>query len=314
MLGLNYPYEKAAILLEHLATERTSSGAIANALATFADAFPDTSTDVTTSEAGNGHTWHLTTRQDEGQPPEEIVFTVQGVILQCDLPPVVRPYGRFVSPRHVQQRVLLTGLNTATFSRALDGLARVDSLLRKAIRDNEGHVITGNTDGFTTIDVANRYFTSKRFANDEHHIGFTTDVDPKGILNDLRGEAFVHTADNVVEFYQRLNTNGDQRFKKIPPSTISEGDIVEVQITVSLVEHSAGKGRNTNVQYFTKLVLRTLTLLDKSYSKVSQPLIAKTNTRPILKRKVGYTEEETKTAEQRMKRMVIDTTTGSRHS
>ncbi|KAK7032389.1 hypothetical protein VNI00_013137 [Paramarasmius palmivorus] len=241
-----------------------------------AQAIPDNTIELTTSESVNGHTWHLTTVEDEGHTPEEVVFTLHGIIMQCDLPPIIRPYGRFVSPKHLQQRVLLTGLNTTTFSHGMDGLTRLDSLLRQAIRDVHPKPIPGLTEGHTTVDIANRYFTSKRVANEEHHVGFPKNVDPKGILDDIRGDAFVYTADNVVEYYQRQVVNDIQRFKPIHPSHINKGDIVEIQLTLNLVEHASGKGRNTNIQYITKLILRSITLLDKTFSEASLDGISNT--------------------------------------
>ncbi|KAK7049901.1 hypothetical protein VNI00_005331 [Paramarasmius palmivorus] len=320
MLGHTYPYHDAAQRLEQLASDRLSSGYISNPLSQYADNPLDDSVVLTTANMGDGHTWHLTDTPPNGQPAEEIVFTLQGIIMQCDLPPVIRP---FVSAKHVQQRLLLTGLNTSTFTNALHGLARVDSMLRQALREESPRAIASTTDGYTTLDLSNRYFTSKRFANEEHHVGFPNDVDPKGVLANLRGEAFVHTTDNVVEYYQRQTNELGQKFKKIQPSLIHKGDIVEVQFTASLVEHAAGKGRHTNVQHITKLVLRSITLLDGSFSEARFSFSFKrsrTNSpfqsirladsisseRRAIKRKVGYTEEETREAEDRIKRMAID--------
>ncbi|KAK7032062.1 hypothetical protein VNI00_013431 [Paramarasmius palmivorus] len=280
--------QRTATRLQTIAAERISSGTLINALATYSDVeytFAAIHFETTTNDTGVGHTWHLTTHGQDDQIPEEAVFTIQGVIMQCDLPPVLRGYGRFVSAKHIQQRVLLSGLNTDSFAKALQ---------------------VGDTEGYTTVEITNRYFTSKKFANEEHHIGFSNDVDPKGILDELRGEVFVHTVDNRVEYYERQQTNGTQKFKKIKPSQIAEGDIVEVQLTVNLVEHNAGKGKQTNVQYSTKLVLRTLTLLDKSFSEMNCFATVAPTMRTSFKRKVGYSEEETRDAERRIKRMVID--------
>ncbi|KAK7037367.1 hypothetical protein VNI00_011117 [Paramarasmius palmivorus] len=267
--------------------------------------------DLTTSDTVNGHTWHLTKQETEDQPPEEIVFSLHGIIMQCDLPPIIRSYGRFVSPRHVQQRVLLTGLDSPTFAEAMQGLARIDGVLRQAIREDHPRALLGETEGYTTVEIANRYFTSKKVTREEHHVNFTKEVDPKGILNDLRGEAFVHTQDNVVEYYQRQVVNGGQKFKTIHPSHVSKGDIVEIQLTVNLVELTSGKGRNTNLQYITKLVLRSITLLDKTYSESIRMENAACISRVTLKRKVGHADEETREAEHRIKRMAIDSDSSS---
>ncbi|KAK7033687.1 hypothetical protein VNI00_012687 [Paramarasmius palmivorus] len=298
--------EHTANALDQIATARIATGYLRNPLANFATHPLDHTMDVTSSDNANDHTWHLTQSKDD-QGPEEMVFTIQGIVCHCDLPPVVRQYGRSVSPKHLRQRVTLTGHDTPTFSDAIKGLERIIKLLHYSVRDYSPQPLTSFTNGYVSLEITNRYFTSKRFANEKDCLDFNNDVDPKGILSDMRGDSFVHTPDNVVEYYHRVVTeDGEQRFKKVPPSHIKIGDIVEVQLTISLYERCTGKGKESNMQYMTKVVLRSVTLLDARYSEENMNLYKASSTRPSLKRRIGHDEEETMEAQDRMKRMAID--------
>ncbi|KAK7036594.1 hypothetical protein VNI00_011527 [Paramarasmius palmivorus] len=262
--------------------------------------------EIASTKALNGHSWHITDKPDE-TTSEEKVFTIQGIVYRCDLPPVTTAYGKSISPKHVQQRVVLTGLNTATFTAAVDGLAQIVKALRANIRDYQPFETSTTTEGYQTIDIANRYFTSKRFAKEQDHIRIPTHIDPKGILNDMRGDTFVHTIDNTVEYYRMITTSNSRSFKNISPSLIKDGDIVEIQLTVSLIEFNVGKGRNTNLHHITKLTLRSITLLDETYSLSGRSsTYDQRDSRPTLKRRIGYAEEEEQDARQRMKKMNID--------
>ncbi|KAK7027424.1 hypothetical protein VNI00_015260 [Paramarasmius palmivorus] len=293
----NFHYEEAARHLQTLATERISTGYIRNPLANFVKGDLHESLQITPSETSSERTWHLT-EQTHDDTVEEMVFTVQGYILQCDLPPVVRPYSKSVAVKHVQQRILLTGFNSPAFTNAIEGLTRIVGHLRSSVREYKPFTVSGSTGGYQTLDVYNRYFTSKRFATDEQHISFSKDIDPNGILEELRGDSFVHTADNVVEYYQR--------FREVQPSRIKNGDLVEVQLTVSLVETCTGKGRLTNMRYVTKIALRSITLLDETFSENGPSTYHTPNNRQNLKRKIGHDEEMAQETQDRLKRMAID--------
>ncbi|KAK7018721.1 hypothetical protein VNI00_018281 [Paramarasmius palmivorus] len=339
MLGNRYAYQNAgknksshaahpltkptADKLEELASARTMSGFLSHPLASYSKVrtysirstplltyhkskgFPETNLHVISSRSTNGQAWHLTSPTAEGVE-EELVFTIQGIILQCDLPPIVRPFPRSVSPIHLQQRILLSGFNTTTFADALQGLNHVDNILRLNVRDDSPPKSTPHKYGYPSIEITNRYFTSKRLANEEDHIGIPLDIDPNGILEGLRGDSLVYTADNAVQYYQRQLVNGGQQFKPVKPAHIKKGDIVEVQLTVTLVESRTGKGKNTRHQYLTRLVLRSITQLDSTYSDACRLASSQPPPRPNLKRKIGHDEEEAMETQERMKRMAVD--------
>lgn len=58
---------------------------------------------------------------------------------------------------------------------------------------------------YTTIDMANRYFTDRHDRGDHETVDFTTGVDPNGILAKTMGDDFVHLEENEVKYYEIAN-------------------------------------------------------------------------------------------------------------
>ncbi|KAK7039287.1 hypothetical protein VNI00_010192 [Paramarasmius palmivorus] len=255
-------------------------------------------------------TWRITEQNQEGNS-EETVFTVQGIIIQCDLPPVLRPFGKNTTPRNVQQRVVITGLDQPTFIQAIEGLNRINAFLRRQIREEtipDIHISTGE---HHTIEVSNRYFTSQRFAGNEAHVTFPQTVDPKGHLERLKSSTYVHTTENDVAYYERI-VDGNGKQKVMDPSRFRVGDIVEIQLTLTLAEmqrKATGNRltRNNEERYKTRLVLRGITMLDSEFSEAVrvQPVVAKSQS-TTLKRKIGYFAEEELQTRDDLKKMAID--------
>ncbi|KAK7051113.1 hypothetical protein VNI00_005225 [Paramarasmius palmivorus] len=169
---------------------------------------PENTMDVTCNKNTNNPTWRITTRkaedtETEDTETEEVVFTVHGIIVESDLPPVTRPIARSTSPRHVQQRISITGLDTQSFAGAMQGLASIENFLRLNIRDNAFNEIGTIINGYQVIEISNRYFTGKRFASGVDKEKLSPEIDPNGVLAELQGDGFVYTSENKVEYYQR---------------------------------------------------------------------------------------------------------------
>jgi hypothetical protein len=64
---------------------------------------------------------------------------------------------------------------------------------------------------YPAIDVSNRYFTPKRDAQLSTSITMSEDIDPNHALTILLGNDFVHTSDNVVEYFERIKDGGLHR-------------------------------------------------------------------------------------------------------
>ncbi|KAK7023596.1 hypothetical protein VNI00_016635 [Paramarasmius palmivorus] len=319
-----YQYDKAAIELEHLAKTRISTGYLQYPIANYSQSFDSSTFTCTSTGSINAGVWRATTTIEETGELEEIVFTVHGVLEQCELPPIIKPLAKPSSAKYLQQRIVLTGLDTPTFNDARDGLARVEYYLRLNVRDYNPQYHVGIRGSQGKLHLSNRYFTSKRFAEEMEDIAFPTEIDPKGILNSIRGDSLVHTTENDVEYYERYYRNGEQHFRKIQPAHITKGDIVEVQFTMTLFESLHNKEAQSGPVYNTKLILRSITLLDRHFSEARSHVVvlfvAPTNIciqqcrssviagpkRNVLKRKVGYDEEQSQEARDRFKKMSID--------
>ena len=63
--------------------------------------------------------------------------------------------------------------------------------------------------GHPSVDVSNRYFTPSQHAIQEPRISFSPAIDPDNILAQAMGEEeFVHTEDNIVEYYEAHKEGG----------------------------------------------------------------------------------------------------------
>ena len=57
---------------------------------------------------------------------------------------------------------------------------------------------------FSSIELSNRYFSSiKDCGPTEKHISFSSEIDPLGILSSFKNSNFIHSENNIVEFYER---------------------------------------------------------------------------------------------------------------
>lgn len=60
-----------------------------------------------------------------------------------------------------------------------------------------------------TFDSANRYFTPKDEARPgDQHIPFRKQVDPHGVLESMSKDGYLHTVDNIVEYFKRKGSEG----------------------------------------------------------------------------------------------------------
>ncbi|KAK7041966.1 hypothetical protein VNI00_008948 [Paramarasmius palmivorus] len=340
MLGIHYDYQNAVKRLETLAKKRITTGYLAHPLTRYANVGSTPATDemlkillpqdipretfvYTNTHSAKSDVWRVVEHTADDGQPEESVFTVHGIIVQCELPPVVRPYPQQSAAKYVQQKVTLTGFQSQIFNDSISGILHVDGHLRMNVRENGPAQYLSQQDMHATLEIGNRYFTSKRLASTSEHIPFPPTIDPKGILEDLRGNHFLHTPENQVEYYEAFTVNDEQRysarcsfhqgpalsfssFRTVSPAFIKCGDIVEVQLTVSLVDHPQGKNDLGSSQYITKLILRSITLLDQSFSEKRRLASILPTKQVTLKRKIGHDEEQTREAQERLKRMAID--------
>ncbi|KAH7907989.1 hypothetical protein BJ138DRAFT_1116223 [Hygrophoropsis aurantiaca] len=184
---------------------------------------------------------------------EEAVFTVRGVLVDTDLPPLAyRP--RPQQLRHMRQSITITGLGQSSFDSAVSSLYALQPLLaRTAPPGAMEKWQPGEYKNVVSLDIQNRYFTLRRYADGAEKINFDDSVDPDGFLEDNNSRDLIHTEDNKVEYYASATAGA----VKVSPSTFRAGDIVEASLSVEMTPVS-------NEKYKMILILRSLALINST--------------------------------------------------
>ncbi|KAI1783260.1 hypothetical protein LXA43DRAFT_1067803 [Ganoderma leucocontextum] len=231
---------------------------------------------------------------------EEAVLRVQGFIVEAYLPPV----RQFNIPRNLnrlinlQQSITLTGLGTKSFDAAVCGVQTVYQVFNNHVSRAGGRLrewTPGRCGQDLTLTFANRYLTSSRDLGDEASVDLSAIVDPFNVLRPLI-KSEVHTADNVVEYWERRQ-GGDSRYTlciipikeyaEIKPGLFMLTNLVEVQVSFVIV-------RVARQEHVFVPKLRAICLLDcvveTDYNLSVIRCLASGQLSPLkkVKRKVGY--------------------------
>ena len=98
---------------------------------------------------------------------------------------------------------MLTGLSSPKFNDAILSVRAIEDIFRQQAADGSMDTwVPSAFQGHPSIDVGNRYFTPRQHALQDRPISFSPAIDPDNILSEGMGEEFVHTEDNVVEYYE----------------------------------------------------------------------------------------------------------------
>ncbi|KAH6903575.1 hypothetical protein BKA70DRAFT_1227878 [Coprinopsis sp. MPI-PUGE-AT-0042] len=175
----------------------------------------------------------------KGDSDQEAYFRMVGIICSKVLPPLMsKP--RVQGTQHVRnlrQFVKLTGLGSLAFDEMQGQLNTVVQLFQ----DKLGHKSVVSTDeklyeGDFAIDCHARFYTDRAVAPQEKHIPFHPLVDPRSILEDLRGSNFIHGPDNDVQYLSRkVRDDGVIEYVDADPGGFREGDIVEVTVAIHCI-------------------------------------------------------------------------------
>ncbi|KZT21441.1 hypothetical protein NEOLEDRAFT_1181765 [Neolentinus lepideus HHB14362 ss-1] len=156
-----------------------------------------------------------------------------------------------------------------------------------------------------TLSVGNKFFTSTRFTNRNNAIPFDKVVDPRGILEKLQDENFIHTDDNKVTYYKVIvDETGKLQYITMDPAAFRTGDIAEVEFSIITVPQKE--------RYRMGLVLRSITLLDAQHTETphlsSSTHIQPSLSAPKIKRHVGHEDSVVKDAREKMSKWQIRAT------
>ncbi|KAJ7232388.1 hypothetical protein C8J57DRAFT_1533111 [Mycena rebaudengoi] len=197
------------------------------------------------------------TMKDCAGDPREITFTVIGMLLDMDIPPVKR--GR-LNTRNIpffRQHATIVGLGTEKFEKAMDKIAQVAVEVELAFEDNnvEPWTPSGGADELgDTLQTSCRLFTLSKEAPTSQIVAFDKHVDPAGVLTNTLAKGRFYCVDNEVSY---MNMEGGRLVPK-NPSAFRIGDIVELGFSVV-----AFKG-SQEARAVVKLVMRSLIFLDGS--------------------------------------------------
>ncbi|KAG2022487.1 hypothetical protein CC2G_000229 [Coprinopsis cinerea AmutBmut pab1-1] len=207
--------------------------------------------------------YRLTSKDDLDQ---EICLRIIGVICSKVLPPLLNK-PRIQSDRdlrNLRQFVKVTGLGDPSFEVAMEGVREIFSKFEYVHGAERLIGVEAKLyEGELALDCHSRYFTDRERAPHEKHIPFPELVDPKHILEDIRGPAFIHGPDNHVEYYSKSFDGGHPRYDPIDPAILKEGDIVELSISFMSVPI-----KNGNFRLVTSL--RAVALLSNETRKKSE--------------------------------------------
>ncbi|KAF9465631.1 hypothetical protein BDZ94DRAFT_1306973 [Collybia nuda] len=238
-------------------------------------------------------TWRLLRGINEDQ--EELVFTIRGVIIAKDLPPVLqRPRlsaGRY---KYLRQSLTISGLGTTKFDQALAAATEIYGAFDRTFPDGQleswsasGFISPGD---FSALDASNRYMIPRRDVPKAQHQPFPPHVDPKRILEEMAiGSEHVHTEENSVFYFtSHLVGPGKRTFVDAPPQTFRIGDIVEVQVSFVAVPLKGD-------QYKMLTILHSIALLDGSFGQSASMIKKAQQTTQVIpkilvnvKRRIGY--------------------------
>ncbi|KAF8953054.1 hypothetical protein BDZ97DRAFT_1767750 [Flammula alnicola] len=163
--------------------------------------------------------------------------------------------------KYLHQSATFTAFGNPVFDKPIENIAAIYAIFKRAIGDNlvEGDVCSTYED-FSAIDVANRYFTPRGGAASEEIRPLTTEVDPKGYLE--RQQA------------PHMCTQKKTSFRATGQQIFQVGDILEVQVSFIAIPMRDNKWKEA---------------IMKSLIPNTAPV---ENAKPLLKRRVGYREEE----------------------
>ncbi|KAF8134064.1 hypothetical protein K438DRAFT_1787361 [Mycena galopus ATCC 62051] len=176
----------------------------------------------------------------------EAVFTLVGVLTEKQLPPVKRSDINPSELQYARQHASIAGLSSAHFTQAISNLEEISFEMHRAFA--EGHHVPASAK--TTFDER---------------------TDPHGILGAYLSDKVSHCFDNDVAYLALV----DEIYVNKAPASFRIGDIVEMGFAFSAWRLPKN---NVGPKYTSRLVLRTLTYLDGSFTKAAY--LKRTRTRP----------------------------------
>ncbi|KAH7904603.1 hypothetical protein BJ138DRAFT_1119262 [Hygrophoropsis aurantiaca] len=229
-------------------------------------------------------TTRLVSTNTETKESEEAVFTLQGVLVDMDLPPL-NALPRPNQLRHIRQSITISGLGESSFGDAVTSLYILHTELARQVRAGALEKWRpSDFKGFVSLDIHNRYYTLRKFADGAEKVPFDKLTDPRGFLEDNNGQDLIHTDDNQVDFYSSASSGA----QTAAPSSFRVGDIVEVCLSVAMTPVSYEKYKMVLVLRSLAQIECTLTMDAETKRNVAQYSTIPQHESKLLKRRRAY--------------------------
>ncbi|KAF8235860.1 hypothetical protein L208DRAFT_1254761, partial [Tricholoma matsutake] len=166
--------------------------------------------------------------------------------------------------------VTLVGYGTSTFESAISAAQEVYSIFDRNVQDaslETWFMTSTSTAQGHALKASNRYLTPKCDAPGMEPIPILPLVDPRGVLEKLKKEGFLHGKDNQVHYYQvhKSDAKGTKinlySVEMVNPQIFQVSDIVEAQVSFVVMLLKDNK-------YKMIVVLCSIALLDTRFSQV----------------------------------------------
>ncbi|KAJ7218791.1 hypothetical protein B0H12DRAFT_1231087 [Mycena haematopus] len=195
----------------------------------------------------------------------DVLFTVVGALSKKDLPPVRHAELPSRQIPFITQHASIVGFHTESFERALVNLRHVAFEVHRTFEEGELQVWAPGDDTALLGPMLSsncRYFT---MGHGHDNVPFGDKIDPEGFLQRCLSDSVFHCIENDVAYLRLV----DWDYVEHDPSGFRVGDIVEMGFEFVAWPVSA-KARTiaSSPQFSCRLVLRTLALLDETYTKV----------------------------------------------
>jgi len=110
--------------------------------------------------------------------------------------------------------VQLTGLSTPSFQTCIDNLQHIHTAFGRQVPEGELESIqTATFLDHPCVDIATRYYTSRREDPTGTTVPFSSDVDPNGILQAMVTDDHFHGVDNQVLYYTLIGREGKKQYR-----------------------------------------------------------------------------------------------------
>jgi hypothetical protein len=162
--------------------------------------------------------WKMVDASTAPDNSEEIVFSMQGVITLKDLPPIMNRYVLVIKariscinicgcsprkPKYIRQAIQLTGLNTAAFAAGIQNIYKIHDIFSRNFPENALQPFAvDHFMEYTCLNLATRYFTSRRDDPYTPAIPIPREIDPNGVLMAVSNNALFFGPDNEVQYYK----------------------------------------------------------------------------------------------------------------